>query len=382
MPTAKWNPVNGNYDLDLRIKRERRLEARFGGMFSSRPINTGLVGLRYNFFGRSSSRADALAYFGKFYSAGQLKMRTDLSTHVPIFLEPVATLHRWDYFSSFTTLFDEVRPSYIILRELWGGLNTGMSVGNKGLARLDIKYGQNKDQYYQTADFSAKDTADVTEFYHFTSGLSLERNSLNRKQHPNTGEWFKAEVRYVTGEERTLPGTTYKSRASLEQRHEWLQAKVVLDKYFLPRGKFKFGFLLEGMYSAYPFFMNYTASVIRAPVFQPTPESKTYFLENFRASQYLAGGARAIIAVAKNKLDLRLEGYVFQPYKAILRNDIDQAQEGAVASNRAYLASGSLIYQSPIGPIWFNTSYIDGLDKPWAFSLNFGYVIFAQRSLE
>ncbi|MBK8339105.1 MAG: hypothetical protein IPK99_03405 [Flavobacteriales bacterium] len=51
-------------------------------------------------------------------------------------------------------------------------------------------------------------------------------------------------------------------------------------------------------------------------------------------------------------------------------------------SDRAYLASGSLIYQSPVGPIWFNTSYIEGLPDPWAFSLNFGYVIFAQRSSE
>jgi NTE family protein len=114
-------------------------------------------------------------------------------------------------------------------------------------------------------------------------------------------------------------------------------------------------------------------------VFQPTPESRTYFLENFRASQYAAGGARAIIALSKNRFDLRLEGYVFQPYKTIEREEVDQAAEGSPVSERYYLASGSLIYQSPIGPVWFNTSYIDGLEKPWAVSLNFGYVIFAQR---
>jgi NTE family protein len=339
-----------------------------------------MVGLRYHLFGRSSARLEALSYFGKFYAAGQAKLRMDLSTRAPIYLEPVFTLHRWDHFSSFTTFFDEVRPSYIVLREGWGGLNAGLSVGNKGLLRYDFKYAQTRDSYYQQLEWSATDTADVTEFYHVSTGLMMERNSLNRKQHPNAGECLKAELRYFGGDEVTTPGTLGDgTRQPEEHHHEWLAAKVTLDKYFVTNDNFRFGFLLEGVYSSYPFFSNYTATIARAPVFQPTPESRTYFLENFRASQYAAGGARAIIALSKNRFDLRLEGYVFQPYKTIEREEVDQAAEGSPVSERYYLASGSLIYQSPIGPVWFNTSYIDGLEKPWAVSLNFGYVIFAQR---
>lgn len=168
----------------------------------------------------------------------------------------------------------------------------------------------------------------------------------------------------------------------MRDQHDWFFLKATLDKYFLQRGVFRFGALAEALYSNYPFFANYTATVMRAPVFQPTPESRTYFLESFRAQQYIAGGVRTIIAVSRNRFDLRLEGYVFQPYRAILRAADDEPEAGLAVSDRAYLASGSLIYQSPVGPIWFNTSYIDGLPEPWAFSLNFGYVIFAQRSWE
>ena len=382
-PKATYNPLNGNYDLELLVKREKKLDVRFGGIFSSRPINTGMVGLRYNIFGRASARLEALSYFGKFYAAGQAKLRIDFSTKIPLYVEPAFTIHRWDHFSSFTTFFDEVRPSYIVLRESWGGVSTGLSVGNKGLLRYDFKYAQSRDSYYQSLEWSATDTADVTEFNYVTTGLMLERNSLNRKQHANAGECLKAELRYFGGNEVTTPGTVGEtSREPIGHHHEWLVAKVTLDKYFLPRGVFKFGFLLEGVYSGYPFFSNYTATVARAPVFQPTPESKTYFLEDFRASQYAAGGVRTIIAVAKNKFDLRLEGYVFQPYKKIQRSENDGLTEGTAISDRYFLASGSLIYQSPIGPVWFNTSYIDGLPNPWAVSLNFGYVIFAQRAQE
>ena len=65
---------NLHADLDLHVKQEKDLEVRFGGMFSSRPINTGMVALRYNLFGRSSAHIDANSYFGKFYSAGQLRI--------------------------------------------------------------------------------------------------------------------------------------------------------------------------------------------------------------------------------------------------------------------------------------------------------------------
>ncbi|MBZ0207687.1 MAG: patatin-like phospholipase family protein [Flavobacteriales bacterium] len=381
-PQATYSPVRGNFDLDLRVKRERRLEVQFGGLVSSRPVNTGMVSARYNIFGRTSSRVEALGYFGKFYTSGQLRWRRDLSSRTPLYVEPLVTLNRWDHFSGFTSFFQEVRPSYIVTRELWGGANIGMALGNKGLLRFDAKYAQSKDSYYQNSDFDAVDTADVTEFHYGTTGLTLERNSLNRKQQPNSGELLRVSMRYIGGNENTLPGSQWTERQSFTARHDWVVFKARLDKYFLPKGIFKFGALAEGVYSTQPFFQNYSETVIQAPVFQPTPESRTYFLENYRAPQYLAGGLRTIIAVARNKFDLRVEGYLFQPYKALQRNPDNTASEGSAVSSRYYIGSGSLIYQSPLGPIWFNTSYMDGLEKPWVWSLNFGYVIFSQSARE
>ena len=381
-PTATYSPTHGNFDLDVYVKRERRLEVQFGGLVSSRPINTGMLAARYNVFGRTSSRIEALGYFGKFYTSGQVRWRTDLSSRIPIYIEPAVTLNRWDHFSGFTSFFQEVRPSYIVRRELWGGANVGTALGTKGLLRFDAKYSQSKDSYYQSGNFDALDTADVTEFHYGTAGLTLERNSLNRKQQPNNGELLRVSVRYIGGDENTLPGSQWSVRKPITARHNWVVFKARLDKYFLPKGIFKFGVLAEGVYSTQPFFQNYTSTLIQTPVFQPTPESKTYFLQDYRASQYVAGGVRTIIAVARNRFDLRLEAYVFQPYKALQREDDNATGEGSAVSTRNYIGSGSLIYQSPLGPIWFNTSYIDGLSNPWVWSLNFGYVIFSQSARE
>jgi NTE family protein len=211
----------------------------------------------------------------------------------------------------------------------------------------------------------------------------ITRNSLNRKQHANAGESLSLSVRGFTGKERTVAGSTQSEpgRRFIDQ-HDWLMLKAQWDQYLLPRGKLRLGLLAEGVFSTMPMFQNYTASIIRAPAFEPTPESRTYFMEQFRAPKYVAGGVRAIIAVARERFDLRLEAYVFQPYEPIVRGDNNQGTTAPAFSERYYIGSGSLIYQSPIGPVWFNLSYFDQLREPWAWSLNFGYILFNQRQHE
>ena len=379
-PRATWNAQRGNYDLDLEVKPEKDLEVRFGGMFSSRPINTGMAALRYKLFGSASAHIEALSYFGKFYAAGQLKLRADLSTRLPIYVEPIFNLHRWDHFSGFSTFFEEVRPAFVVIREAWGGMNAGLGIGNKGLLRLDVKLAETKDRYYQTLEFSGRDTSDITWFRHATAGALLQRNSLNRKQHPNEGESLSISLRYVIGDEHTDLGSTQIEAPIEDKRHQWLIAKAQLDQYVLRKGVFKIGVLAEGQFSTMPMFQNYTASIIRAPAFQPTPESRTYFMEQFRAPKYLAGGLRTIVAVARNKFDLRLEGYVFQPYEPIVRGADGEGVTAPALTQRYYIGAGSLIYQSPVGPVWFNLSYFDQQRAPWAWSLNFGYILFNQRA--
>jgi NTE family protein len=382
-PWATYRPERGNYDLDILVKPEKALEVRFGGMFSSRPINTGMAALRYKLFGGSSAYVEALSYFGKFYSAAQLRVRADLSSRLPLYIEPVFTLHRWDHFRSFATFFDEVQPSFVVIRETWGGVNAGVGLGNKGLLKLDVKFAETRDDYHQDLVFTGRDTADITHFRHLTSGLVLQRNSLNRKQHPNAGEMLRLELRGFAGDELTIPGSRHGHGAPIvHDRHEWWMAKASLDQYLLSREHVRIGFLAEGVFSTMPNFGNYTATIIRAPFFQPTPESRTWFIEEFRAPKYLAGGLRTIIAVARDRFDLRLEGYVFQPYDPFIRGEGDAADISPAFLERYYIASGSLIYQSPVGPVWFNMSYFDGLREPWSWSLNFGYILFAQRTYE
>lgn len=381
LPKATYDVRTKMYDLDLVIKKEKALEARFGGVLSSRPISTGYAALRYNMFDKASSYLEANSYFGKFYTSIQVKYRLDISGKRPIALEPLITLNRWDYFRGFNSFFVEERPAFIVLRERWAGMNMITPLGNKGLFKLDAKYVENDNDYYQSDAFTNKDTTDATVFRNLNFGIMVERNSLDRKQHASSGEHLKLEVRYVNGEEETTPGSTTDGSDTEFALHDWVHVKAKLEKYFLKRSNMKFGLMAEGVYSSMPFFQNFKATVIQAPAFRPTPEISGFFIDDLRAQQYLGAGAKAIYQVNKN-VDVRIEGYIFQPYQDLFSSAGGETQTGSIAGDRYYIASGSAIYHSPLGPLWFNSSYFGGLEDPWAFSLNFGYILFNQNNME
>jgi len=380
-PIAKFDTITKSYDLDIKAKREKDLEVQFGGVFSSKPINTGFIGIKYRLFQKASSVVAVNSYFGKFYGSVRGKVRIDLSTRSPIYIEPQITMNRWDYFKSFATFFEESRPSFIVMRELHAGINNGYSLGSKGELRLDMKYAQLRDEYYQTDEFSNTDTADVTKFYNGNVGLRLERNSLNRKEYASKGEKIGISVRYVSGEENTTPGSTSEVKDAITSHHEWFQFKFELDKYFNRKSAFKYGAHLSAVLSDQPFFDNYTATIIRAPAFAPIPEARTRVMDEFRAHKFVAGGLRAILTIKKS-FDVRLEGFIFQPFEAIERTEEDKAVYGPSFASQYYVGSGSLIWNSPVGPLAFSVNYFEEQREPWSVIFSFGYILFNQKAIE
>ena len=100
-PKMFFKPETGKYVLDLSVQREKDLIVAFGGNFSSRSINTGYVGLRYNLFGRVNTVLEANSYFGRYYGSVQAKARSKIMLfNLPIAFEVSFTQNRWDYYKS------------------------------------------------------------------------------------------------------------------------------------------------------------------------------------------------------------------------------------------------------------------------------------------
>lgn len=380
-PRLLYNDSTGYYDLDLLIRKEKALRLDFGGNISSNPINQAYVGLQYNFWRKHSLTAYGNIYFGKLYNSASLKLRFDFKKRFSYFLEPVATLNRFDYFKSSSSFLEDIKPAYLIQTDNFYGANAGIPARNKGKLIGSAGYFKLSNRYYQTRNFSVDDLSDKTNFEGITAAINFERNTLNRKMYPTEGTWFQISGRLLAGEETTTPGTTGFFADTIEKRHEWMQLRMNYDNHFKSTGIFTFGFMTEMLFSSQPFFSNYTATILSAPGYQPFAHSKTVFLENYRAHNFIGAGLKTIITPLQN-FDIRVEGHIFQPFQAIVQNNFLKAKYENAFSSRAAMGSLSLIYHTPVGPISLSANYYEKRESQIAVLFHFGYIIFNKKATD
>ncbi len=381
-PKTLFNKQTGFYDLYLKIKKERDLITYFGGNFSNRPISQGYVGLQYNYLSKFATTIAANAYFGKLYSSAQLKIRFDFPFNVPIYIEPNFTWNKLDYYTSSNAFLQDIKPAYLKQSEEFGGVDIGLPTGKKGRIVGGVAFANTTNKYYQTSQFLEKDTADRTDFKMFTSQAYYEINSLNRKLYANKGEYVIFKIHYVNGIETNTPGSTSMDTIlNFKKQHEWLTLKVKAERFFNRRGTFKIGLFSEGVFSSQTLFHNHTSSTLSAPAFQPTPDSKTIFLENYRAYKYLAGGVKFIVNIRKN-LELRSEIYVFQPIQTLIKAPNFKTTYGKTFAIQHYIGTGAIVWHTPVGPISLSINYYDQVKNPFSILFHFGYIIFNKRALE
>lgn len=380
-PRAKFNRTTNFYDLYLDIQKDNDFIAQFGGNFASRSINNAYIGLQYKYLGVTALSISANTYFGRFYTSGQIKGRIDFPFIVPFYLEGGATINQWNYFNSATTFFETIKPSFFVSTDTDGEISAGMPATYKGKVVIGVNGGQIINEYYQTKSFLQTDTKDDLTFKFISTHASYETNTHNRKQYANKGRFFNMRVRYVQADVYENPGTTGMSDVRTVDFKRWIQAKVVFDNYFRSYSFYKLGIYAEAVYSSQPFFSNYSSTVQFAPAFHPFPESSTLFYPDFRANQYIGLGARNVFEILKN-LDFRVEGYVFQPWREIIRNDdFTPAYADKIRMPR-FMASFSLVFSSPIAPVSFSANFYDKQSNNWSFLFNVGYILFNKKALD
>lgn len=380
-PLAVRDTTTNYYALNLKVKKEKDLLVSFGGNFSSRPINAAYIGAQYNYLGKVAVSVFANSYFGKFYGSYQVKLHVDFPLKNPLYLELAFTRNRWDYFKSSTAFFEDSKPSFLLQNENYLNIDFGLPAKNKGKFLIGGNATNLYDSYYQTKSFTQADTTDRTEFFLLSPYVQYERSNLNRKQFANAGSYLALRYRYVFGNEITDPGTTSANQQFETSYHEWYQIKFIFENYYKRRGRIRLGFYTENVMSNQAFFANYTASILAAPQFAPIPEAKTFFIENYRAHNYFSFGLKNIINIYNN-FDLRLEGYVFQPYQSILSNENFRPYHSANFSKRYFIASGILVYQTPIGPVSLSANYYSQTEKKLSILFSFGYLLFNKRALD
>ena len=100
---------------------------------------------------------------------------------------------------------------------------------------------------------------------------------------------------------------------------------------------------------------------------------------------YLAAGLKTIYKFT-DRIDIRLEGYMFVPYQKILKQDVgNQIFKAYYSEPLKYfypMAAATLVYNTPLGPASVSIHYYEKDGSRLYYLFHIGYLIFNKKATE
>lgn len=377
-PRMEYNPQNGFFDLCLDMEKSPEFLHSVGGNISSKSINQFFGKMEFQRLCRTPLTLTGNLFLGNLYTSSGLSGRIDFPGEYPFYLKTEWIFSHWKFTTAPVYLFEEQKPSFITQRELLGDLRIGIPVRNHAKLEAGILWAQMKDHYYNTRIFSRTDIPDNTIFEPLLSFLSLEYSTLNRKQYASRGTFVHLTLRHIQGEEKHQPGSTSPSKDRVEQSHSWWEFLGQYENFLFEKARFNPALVAELFYSNRPAFANVTATQIMTRQFNPLPLAQSRFLPDFRDNRYLAVGLKNIYSFTR-KMQLQAEAYFFRTLGGIHQQTPETKTLTQKTSDPSIMANMALIYHAGPGPLSLSVSYFQHDVQPWAFMLNFGYILFNRK---
>ena len=342
LPTAKYNPQDKTYDLHLDVSMKDNLSLAFGGGLSTTNINQVYYGLNYNHIGRHSTEVLLNGQFGRVYNNVQLMNRINLSTPIPTSLRVIGSHTTLDHFKQNYLFADNTTPALNKQTETFGKVKLALPFMTLHKAEFGFGYGKITDKYIQNNAINPSNLSYCTNIYKLIGGSVLfKRNSLNAPQYATKGASQQILAQIFRGKNTYIPDTLRRADAS-EENISWLQLSIK-DQHYLPISeKLVLGTHVEAYYSSRNLSRDYTASMLQAGIFAPTPSMLFTYNPTFRANQYVAAGIKPIY-MFNPYFQLRLELYAFAPIYPILSDEEGKAYYGKPFTSLSHIEELSLV---------------------------------------
>lgn len=388
VPKAIYNRVNKTFDLHLYITMSDEINIGLGGNISSHQANQLDLGLGYRYLGRYAADMNADFQVGNSFSGVMLNGRMYLQTRIPTYINWQGVFSYKRYSESQSLFYEDVVPAFIKQHELYMKLKLGFPFLNRAKAEIGFGYGQLNDYYYQNTEVSFADRDYEHSRYNLFSGsLNIEQNSLSTKVYPISGVKRSLNAQYITGTEKYRPNVA--TEPTKNNTHSWLQMKAHWEQYHELSKLFNLGYTGELVLSSKNLMENYTASILQAPAFTPTPHSTIVFNEAFRANQYAALGVSPIVKLGKF-VHFRLDLYGFLPlyeikkHTEVLENNyvMTLPYYGKFLDSFKYMGEAAFVVHLPFTSISLYANGYSYPSKNFNFGINIGYLLFNPKLLD
>lgn len=388
VPKAIYNRVNKTFDLHLYITMSDEINIGLGGNISSHQANQLYLGLGYRYLGRYAADMNADFQVGNSFSGVMLNGRMYLQTRIPTYINWQGVFSYKRYSESQSLFYEDVVPAFIKQHELYMKLKLGFPFLNRAKAEIGFGYGQLNDYYYQNTEVSFADRDYEHSRYNLFSGsLNIEQNSLSTKVYPISGVKRSLNAQYITGTEKYKPNVA--TKPTKNNTHSWLQMKAHWEQYHELSKLFNLGYTGELVLSSKNLMENYTASILQAPAFTPTPHSTIVFNEAFRANQYATLGISPILKLGKF-VHFRLDLYGFLPlyeikkHTEVLENNyvMTLPYYGKFLDSFKYMGEAAFVVHLPFTSISLYANGYSYPSKNFNFGINIGYLLFNPKLLD
>lgn len=383
IPHAVYEDQSGKFDLMLKAKMSDNIVASLGGYLTSSNTSMIYIGAHYRTLSLYSMDFDVNGYLGQSYNSALASARFELPSSIPMYLKIMGVYSHKRYYENDKLFYVDDSPTFISNTEAFGKIRMGLPFMTNSKTEISFGYGHLQDRYYQSNNVDyTQIQADLSRYRMLMGSLKFEKNTLNSIMYASSGSRISVTGEAAFGTEKYIQNPAKDEKTDTpEEFHSWLQLNFSSSHYLNLSKKFTLGIKGYAVISSKGFFNNYTSTLIQAPAFTPTPQSRNVFNEALRANQFVAAGILPIWHIIDN-LQLRTEFYGFVPFFEIKRGENNKPYYGKFMDKFSYLAEMALVYNLQFASVGLYVNKYSYPSDNWNFGISFGIQMFNPKFFE
>lgn len=381
-PTVHFNPGDETFSLHLDVDVDDYLSLSLGGAITTGNINEIYFGMCYNHVGLRSAQVSLGGQVGRPYNTVGLETRLDIPSRVPVSLRLLGNYSTLDYYKQDFLFSGSSEQSLNKQQEAFAKFKVALPFLSHQKAEFGIGAGRLVDDYIpgNTLDLSHL-VYDRNEYRLFGGSLYFGENTLNSPQYATKGcdQHFLTQV--FTGTDRYLPGEELDVAEANGTPISWLQVGYVRRGYQPLGGAFTLGTHFETFYSSRNLAQNFTASMMQAQAFAPTPSMTFTYNSFFRSDTYAAAGLMPLYNLS-SIFHVRMEGYIFVPLRPVLAQPDGSAAYGPWLSRFGHIEELSVVgrFSTIVASAYLH--HDNSPQNPWTFGISIGWQLLGNRFIE
>ncbi len=375
IPQAQYG-AEGRNNLILEAKVKRPFTVGVGGWVTSSTNSMLYLQLGYHTLSFNSLSVTLNGWVGQSYYAGLLQARFAFPSSTPSLVQFDGVLSRQKYYDSELLFYETSSPAFITedMNFLRGSYIWALTRRFKGTASLG--WGYMGDSYFPDSNGSYADRdKDKMRYYLTVLKAGIEKNTLNDKMYPSAGMELKVDL---TG---CYERSSYQAESKgIKTRANgfWGSVEALWRQFFDVGRNIRIGTMANGMMTLRKLRHNYTATLVHAAAFGPTPSTRNYFNEAFRSDNYLAVGVIPIWTPV-SRFQLRGDFYVYSKIRELENCGAETARYGRWFNRVDFIGEVAAVYNFPFASLSVYANYLSYPSRNWNFGINFGLFFQAPR---